>query len=324
MSGRVLVTGAGGFIGGALCARLLRDAWQPRALLRSGALPGVPCVHGDLLDMQAMRAACTGVERIFHCAGRAHVDERAGGGGEHFRSNLEGTRVLAEAALAEGVRRLVFLSSVKAVGEAGDRQVGEEWDAEPETAYGRSKRAAETALRGFAERGLEVVVLRPAMVYGPGCKGNLPAMMRWVAKGWFPPLPETGNRRSLVHVDDLLDAMLRAAQHPEAAGRTYVVAAREAFSGRALYDALRRALGMPPSGRHVRREMLAVAARAGDLLRAVGWAGVPFHSAALSRLLDSAWYSAAAIECELGWQARVTLDEGLAGMLDNRAGDGNA
>jgi len=131
----------------------------------------------------------------------------------------------------------------------------------------------------------------------------------------FPPLPETGNHRSLIHVDDVVAAMRLVADDDRANGRTYIVAAQEAPSGRQLYDALREALGMPRRIWAVPEPALRLAASIGDGLEAVTRRRLPLDSEALDRLLGSAWYSSARIERELGWCAKVSLAEGLREMF---------
>jgi nucleoside-diphosphate-sugar epimerase len=129
-------------------------------------------------------------------------------------------------------------------------------------------------------------------------------------------LPETGNHRSLVHVDDVVAAMRLVAGDERAAGRTYIVAAPEAPSGRELYDALRKALGMSPCAWEVPASVLRMGAWLGDGLEALARRRMPLDSEVLERLLGSAWYSPARIERELGWRARVSLAEGLREMFE--------
>lgn len=312
----ILVTGATGFIGSRLLQTLQHAGEACRAMQRQGEIrAGV--VLADLEDNDSLRRACEGVDTIFHCAGYAHAF-RSSEAEEcmHWRVNFRGTENLLAAACAAGVRRFVYLSSVKAVGEPGAECVDEEYPAPPLSAYGLAKRAAEARVLAAGANGvMHVVVLRPAMVYGRGGRGNLERMARLVAKGWFPPLPETGNRRSLVHVTDLVDAMRLVASNPLANGRIYIVASSEMPSGRALYDALRQALSKSPVSWALPRSLLNAAARAGDFLGGLLGRRVPFNTEVLSRLLDDACYSAARLKKELGWTAKVTLAEGLREML---------
>jgi len=292
-----LITGATGFIG----RRLLQPG--DRALVRDGAaIPGA--VPGDLLEPTSLDAACEGIETVFHCAGYAHAFASSDPDA-HWRINFEGTRNLLAAAGAAGVQRFVFLSSVKAMAEPGEACVDEDWPGEPVSPYGRAKRAAEDAvLEAGARYGMHVVNLRLAMVYGRGGRGNLERMARGIRGGWFPPLPETGNRRSLVHVDDVVQVMRLVAERPQANGRTYIVADPRAYSGREIYAALRLALGMPPVQWSVPAGVLRRAGRLNSRLGEV-----------VERLIGSACYLPARIKRELGWRARVGLAQGLAEML---------
>jgi len=306
--GYSLVTGASGFIGGHLLAE------GDRALLRhAAATPG--SVVGDLLAPESLAAACEGVESVFHCAGYAHAFSSSDPD-IHWRINYEGTRNLLKAAGEAGVRRFVFLSSVKAMAEPGAICADEDWPGEPATPYGRAKRAAEGAvLEAGAKYGMHVVNLRLAMVYGRGGRGNLERMARGIRAGWFPPLPDTGNRRSLVHVDDVVAAMRLVAQAPAANGRTYIVADPKAYSGHEIYDAIRRALGKLPARWRVPTALLRSGGWLGDGLGKLAGRTLPLNSEVTERLLGSACYSPARIERELGWRADIGLDKGAREML---------
>lgn len=312
----ILVTGGHGFIGGRLVAALRADGLDVRVLTRRPPA-GVGEFQGDLCQPASLAAACAGIDTVFHCAGHAHAfgARSEADAARHRLVNLEGSRALADAAGRAGVRRLVFLSSVKAMGEPGEACVDETWPAPPTSAYGLAKRDAEEALLAAGERfRMHVVCLRLAMVYGAGGRGNLERMAALVRRGWFPPLPETGNRRSMVHVSDAVAAMRTVAGDPRAAGRRYIVAHPDTHSGRKLYDALRAAAGLAPVGWAVPRGLLVAAARLGDLGAAVAGRRLPLDSEALDRLLGSACYSPARIERELGWRATVDLAAGLREM----------
>lgn len=306
-----LITGATGFIG----RRLLQPS--DCALVRLASdLPGA--VIGDLLDPASLSTACAGIDTVFHCAGYAHAFTSSDPDA-HWRINFEGARNLVEAAGQAGVRRFVFLSSIKAMAEPGDVCVNEDWPGEPTTPYGAAKRAAEDAvLEAGAKYGMHVVNLRLAMVYGRGGRGNLERMARGIRAGWFPPLPETGNKRSLVHVDDVVSVMRLVAEVPAANGRTYIVADPVSYSGRQIYDAIREALGFPPARWRVSANFLHLGGKVGDACGSLLRRPLPLNSEVVDRLLGSACYSPARIEQELGWRAQIGLAEGVREML----GDG--
>jgi nucleoside-diphosphate-sugar epimerase len=303
-----LITGATGSIGSRL-------RWSgDRALVRSGN--GIPdAVVGDLFDPASLRYACAGIERVFHCAGYAHAFASSDTD-IHWRVNFEGTRNLVNAAGEAGVRRFVFLSSVKAMAAPGAECIDEDWPGEPDSAYGRAKRAAEDAvLEAGVKYGMHVVNLRLAMVYGRGGRGNLERMARGVRAGWFPRLPDTGNKRSMVHVDDVVAAIRFVADAPAANGRTYIIADPRPYSGREIFDAIS---GVPPRMTFhwgLPAALLRAGAMTGDVLGRLTGRPLPVNSEVVERLLGSACYSPARIGRELGWRAKVGLAEGVREML---------
>jgi nucleoside-diphosphate-sugar epimerase len=294
---QILLTGATGFIG----RRLLAPGWRPLVRRPAGLVD--ECV-GDLLDPASLARACEGVEALVHCAGEAEAS-RFSDAARVWEVNVTGTKNLLEAAGRAGVKRFVLLSSVKAMAEPGKACADEDWPGDPQTPYGRSKLAAEEALwEACARFRLDGVVLRMPMVYGRGNRGNLWRMAELIRRGRFPPLPEVGNRRSLVHVEDVVAAVRLVLSHPAAVGRTYIVADPKPYSSRELYDAIRAALGMPPVRWAVPAGVFRFAARLS-----------PRAAEAVDKLLGSACYSPARIERELGFRARVGLAEGLREML---------
>ncbi len=322
----VLVTGGTGFVGRRLVMALRERGARIRGLVRpASTIPtdwkGVETVPGDLSDAPSLARACVGMETVFHAAGFVHADaaETPECAARHWAVNAEGTCDLLDAATAAGVKRFVFVSSVRAVGEPGPRCVDELWDAPPTTPYGRAKRAAEErALAAGRETGMHVIILRPALVYGPGMKGNLTRLIEAVRRGWFPSLPETGNRRSMIHVDDLVQALLLAAAHPAAAGQTYFVTDGRPLSGRELYVILRRALGRSPPCWAIPASALHGAA---GLVDGVLWlVGRRERSArgALDKLLGWACYDSSRIANALGYRPVWDLESALPELLQGK------
>ncbi|RMG29701.1 MAG: NAD-dependent epimerase/dehydratase family protein [Gammaproteobacteria bacterium] len=308
-----LVTGATGFVGRHLVAALRADAEPVRALVRApgASLPdGVARHVGDLLQPASLHGAGAGVRGVFHLAGYAHAlhadAERA------RRVNVEGTRALLVALEAEGAPPVVYVSSVKATGRHPRECLDEAAATPPDGLYGRLKREAEALVLDYGRRtGAHVAILRPALVYGPGVKGNLAALYAAVRRGRFPLLPETGQCRSLVDVRDLVAALRLAMTRPTARGRVYHVTDGECYSTRRLALACYRACGRPPPRLAVPLGLLRWGARLGDRLERWTGRALPLDSAVLARLTESACYEAARIRRELGFVPRWRFEEAV-------------
>jgi nucleoside-diphosphate-sugar epimerase len=298
----VLVTGATGFVGTALCAAL-EAAGRPFRRAVRAAGPASAVVVGDIGPTTDWRPALQGVRCVVHLAARTHVlaESAADPLAEYRRANVEATLRLAREAAAAGARRLVFMSSIKVNGESSHRPYTEADPPRPEDAYGVSKWETEQALAALAAAtGLEVVVLRPPLIYGPGVKGNFLRLMRLVARGTPLPLASIDNRRSLIHVGNLADAVLAAIDAPGAAGRTYLAADGEDVSTPGLIRAIAGALG-------TRARLLPCPVALLNL-----GAAVAGRRAEAERLTGSLQVDASLLMRELGWRPRVTLAQGLA------------
>jgi nucleoside-diphosphate-sugar epimerase len=305
---RVLVTGATGFVGRALVRRLLADGRQVRAAVRPGAtaLPREveTAVIGDIGPETDWRTALAGVGAIVHLAARAHVlrDSSPDVHALYRAVNTLGALRLAEAAAAAGVRRFVFLSSARV---HGDHSTGAPFtESSPLAAtdpYGRSKAEAERGLAALAAAGgLDPVILRPPLVYGPGARGNFARLVRLVARGVPLPLGAVRNRRSLVFVGNLVDAIVRSLDHPAAARETFMVSDGEDVSTPELIRRIARVLGKSTRLTPVPPAVLRLGGRL------VG------RSDDVARLLDDLVVDSSRIGERLGWRPPFTLDEGLA------------
>jgi len=321
----VLVTGGTGFIGGHLVSALIRHGADVRVLVREtseavhgGGRSDVQRSIGDLNDMVSLARTCDGIDTVFHTAGYAHAKdgETNTGAIQHQRVNVAGTGMLLRCAQGKGVRRFVFISSSKAAGEGGELQVNEEWDRAPETAYGKSKKEAERLVLDAGLRSdMHVCNLRPALVYGPGVKGNLQKMIVAIEHGKFPPLPEIGNRRSMVHVDDVVQAALLAATSARANGKTYIVTDDQTYSTRYIQESIYRALGKRVPSWSVPICVLRAIAKIGDLVSLITRRHFVFDSDTLEKLLGSAWYSVEKIKRELGYRPKRAFDDAVEEMV---------
>jgi UDP-glucose 4-epimerase len=325
MSGMALVSGASGFIGRRLVDALRQRGVTVRALTRdvqkvSSLWSGdrVAVAHADLCEPQAIGDACTGVQTVFHLAGYAHAedDENFTADALHERITVSGTRALIDTAAHAGVQRVVFVSSVKAMGEGSNECLNESSEVEPKSAYGRAKREAERTVLEVGERhNFHACVLRLPLVYGPGVKGNLLRMIAAIDRGHFPPIPETGNKRSLVHVDDVIQAALLVADNPQANGQVYIVTDDRVYSTRQIYSLMRTALGKAVPHWSIPPAALQAGAKLGDLIGRLRGRRFAFDSVAFDKLLGSAWYSCEKIKRELDYRPTHTLDDSMNEMV---------
>jgi len=306
---KVLTTGASGFIGNAMCSWLVAQGLDTVGTVRklpTHVLPNVDYrIVGDLDVNTDWCAALAGVEGIIHCAARVHVmHETADDPLMAFRSaNVAGTGQLARQAAAAGVKRLVFVSSIKVNGEKTATGFNEGDAPAPQDPYGQTKWEAEQMLSQISnETGLEVVIVRPPLVYGPGVKGNLARLLSWVERGVPLPLAGIRNTRSLIGIDNFTSALHACLTHPAAAGRTYLVRDGEDISTPELIRRL---------GHHLDKPARLFALPPPLLERLAGLVG---RRADAQRLTGSLIVDDSRIRLELGWVPPRTLDEGLALM----------
>ena len=250
----VLVTGATGFVGSGLVSRLAAEDVETLACVRRDIDPMQEGVRdilvAELTAKTDWRQVLAGVKSVVHLAARVHVmHDTAADPVTAFRAvNVDGTVNLARQAAAAGVKRFVFISSVKANGESTQpgRAFTETDAPNPQDAYGQSKHEAEQGLRQLsADTGMEVVIIRPPLVYGPGVKANFAALMRVVQRGWPLPLGAVHNQRSLVALDNLVDFIITCITHPQAANQTFLVSDGQDLSTTELVRGMAQAAGVP-------------------------------------------------------------------------------
>ncbi len=334
---RVLVTGATGRLGRHLVAALLEAGCLVSVLTRSaravqGAWPGktIETRVGDLTNPGSLAGALDGVRGLFHLAshspppGEPDVYEAPA----HWRVSAQGTEHLLAAAIAAGVQRVVYLSSVKSMGDAAGasaRPADESTPARPDTLYGRAKLAAERAVLAAGSAGrMHASVLRLPMVYGLGGQGNLARMIDAIARRRFPPWPRVNNRRSAIHVDDVVAAALLVATDRRAAGECYLVTDGAEYSTRWLYEQIHVALGRPIPDWSLPLWGWRGAARLGTLGERLTGRAMPLTSDALRKLAGDAWYSSQKIRDELSYVSSHRLETEIPRLVSAYLGSGAA
>lgn len=302
-----LVTGAKGFVGKELCNRLILQGVRVRGTVRSSS---AQC-HLDFYRACEITAITDWtdllreVDTVIHLAARVHVmfDKSADPLSEFRRTNVEATINLAKQAADMGIKRFIFISSVKVNGESTEPGgvYSADDDPGPEDAYGVSKFEAEQALLNLAaESAMEVVIIRPPLVYGPGVKANFANMIRWLASGVPLPLGAiTNNRRSLVALDNLVDLIITCIDHPAAANQIFLVSDGEDLSSAELLTRMAKALGKPVRLFFVPIPILKLGA---ILLN---------KRSIFQRLCGSLQVDIEKTRQLLGWNPPITIDEGL-------------
>lgn len=306
-STNILITGATGFVGKRLCVQLVKRGRNVTAAVRehSTALPDAvkQVVVGSYDGQTEWAPALDRIDAVVHLAARTHVmRETATDPLAAYRAiNVEATGRLARQAAAAGVRRFVYMSSVKVNGEGRTTPYTEDDPPAPEDAYGVTKSEAEQMLRRVErETDMQVVTIRPPLVYGPGVKANFLALIRGVDRRLPLPVGGIRNRRSLVFLDNLVDAVAVCVDRAEAAGQTYLVSDGEDVSTPELVRRIGLALG--------RRPIILPAPQ--RLMRLVG--RLTGRSGAVDRLLGSLTVDIAKIRRQLDWSPPHSLDEGLS------------
>ena len=304
---RVLVTGATGFVGGTLCETLSQNGYIVRAALRADrSMPSwieEKVVVGDIGQGTDWERALNGVVLVMHLAARAHIIHDSPANSHlYFDTNTQGTKCLAEASARAGVRRFVFLSSVKVNGESTtNRAYAASDDPRPEDDYGKSKWMAEKHVAQIAEHtGMAAVIVRAPLVYGPGVRANFFRLLRVVEKHWPLPLGAIHNRRSLVSIWNLCDFLVQVLQNPVAANRTWMISDGEDLSSPELIRRIGRAMGRPV-------RLLPIPP---SLLTLIGvLAG---RRQEIARICGSLAVDVTQTRRELGWAPAVTVDEAIA------------
>ena len=307
-----LITGASGFIGRHIAQELLAHGDSVAITFRASPKNSASAytsfrwhVVGDISTKTDWHPALQGVQTVVHCAARAHVmREHATDALAAYREvNVAGTLRLAQQAAAIGVKRFVFLSSIGVNGNQSMVPFTEASQLQPQDDYAVSKLEAEQALLALAaQSGMEVVIIRPPLVYGPNAPGNFGSLVRWVQCGFPLPLGAVNNQRSLVALDNLVSLVLLCAdlaKSPQAANQVFVVADDENVSTSTLLRKVARAMGLPSRLLPVPVNWLQ------------GGATMLGKRAVAVRLLGNLQVDATKARTLLGWSPVITLDQGL-------------
>jgi nucleoside-diphosphate-sugar epimerase len=307
---KVMVTGASGFVGNDTCARLVTQGMHVVGTVRRlplQPLPGMDYrVASDISKDTDWCEALKGVDTVVHCAARVHVTQETTADPlqEFRRINVGWTGRLARSAALQGVRRFVYLSSIKVNGEQTVVPFNEQDPPNPQDSYGISKWEAEQALAQVStQTGMEIVIVRSSLVYGPGVRGNFLQLLNILRRGVPLPLASIRNQRSFVYLGNLVDAMERCVQDPRAAGQTYLVSDGEDLSTPELVRRLGVAMG----------SKVCLWPCPTSLLHWIGQ--VAGKREIIDRLAGSLQANSSKIRTELDWRPPFTVDDGLSATV---------
>ncbi len=308
----VLVTGANGFVGKALCELLFAHGMTVTAAIRNEAsmqndrFSSIPV--GDIDGNTRWDEALKNIDCVVHLAARVHVMKETASSplAEFRRVNCDGSGKLARDAAAAGVKRLIYLSTIKVNGELTDGEpFTEQVNSAPLDPYGVSKWEAENLLRQTAsETGMEVVIIRPPLVYGPGVKGNFLTLLKSVSKGVPLPFALVNNRRSLVALGNLVDMIRECVANPMAANETFLVSDGEDLSTAELIKCIAKAMGRSPRLLPLPPQWL------------IAGASIAGKKVLADRLLGSLQVDSGKAARVLGWQPPQTVAQGIARVVD--------
>lgn len=308
----ILVTGSSGFVGQRLTTTLLHAGYGVRGVARSSPLNVVGARYefapiGDFSEVSNWQTLLAGVSTIVHTIARVHImGDKAMSPLDEFRKlNVQATLNLASQAAAEGVKRFIFISSIKVNGEStqDDKPFLETDDTVPTDPYGLSKFEAEQGLLAIAQQtNMEVVIIRPPLIYGPGVKANFASMMKWVKRGIPLPLGAVDNKRSLIALENLVDFITRCIEHPKAANEIFLISDGLAISTTELMHKVAKAFG---------NKAVLIPIPVSLMKFSASMIG---KQAVADRLFGSLEVDSTKARNLLGWQPIITMDEQLKKM----------
>ncbi len=318
----ILITGSTGFIGKQLIYRLSKKEYLIKAAVRSQSQKHIAKVAhitvGNIDGNTHWHEALQNIDIVIHLAARAHIlnDNSPNPEAEFFAVNTEGTANLVKQSIQAGVKHFIFISSIGAMASLSNQPLQENSPCQPDTPYGRSKLAAEQALITLASQSeMTWTILRPTLVYGPGNPGNMERLIKLVKKGLPLPFGLVNNRRSLVYVGNLVDAIITCLSHPNAKNQTFLISDGQDLSTPDLIRKIAYYLDCPCNLLPVPPSLLKVAGNLGDMGEKLLGRSLPLNTPTIDRLLGSLVVDSSKIRNTLNWLPPYTIDEGLQQTL---------
>lgn len=319
---RVLITGANGFVGRHLCQALLETGWAVRGACRQkgGLIAGVePVIIDEIGPETDWRKALKDVRHVVHLAAKVHEMDNTGRDGDSYeRVNAEGTRALAEAAVKQGIKRIILASSIKAMAEETPRNLPltEKSGFQPGDAYGRSKLEAERCLaRACVGSDTKWLILRLPLVYGPGVKANMLRLMHLVDKEIPLPFGLIRNQRSFISIENLTDLVIKGLTHPDAENEFFLVSDNRDLATPELIQLIARAMGRRTVLLPMPVFMLRLLGKLGDAAAKVTGRRTGLSSSTIARLTGSLAVDPSHCMETLGWQPPLTVEKGITEMV---------
>ncbi|MEQ9370539.1 MAG: NAD-dependent epimerase/dehydratase family protein [Coleofasciculus chthonoplastes F3-SA18-01] len=320
----ILITGAKGFIASHLMPYLDKPDRQITAAIRdrcsSNQFPSsvISVTIGDINGDTNWQQALKNIDTVIHLAARAHIlgEEILNPEAEFLRINTDGTANLVQRSIQAGVKHFIFISSVGAMATLSDHPLRETSPCQPDTPYGRSKLQAEQALIALASQSnMTWTILRPTLVYGSGNPGNMERLIKLINRGLPLPFGLANNRRSLLYVGNLVDAIATCLTHPNAKNQTFLVSDGQDLSTPELIRKIAYHLERPCHLLPVPPSLLKLAGHLGDTIEQFTKSPLPLNTSTIDRLLGSLVVDSSHIRNTLNWEPPYTVDEGLSKTL---------
>ena len=317
---RALVTGATGMIGPALVNQLLDESWNVRILARHSFNPAlfmapVERFSSDIVDLDSLRPAMEGVDVVFHLAAKLHLNTPSPKLSQEYRKiNVDGATNVARTALDAGIKRMVHFSTISVYGPSfGQAPHTEASPLNPQSLYAETKSQSEEGIRKIfqgGQRSSSFVILRLAAVYGPRLQGNYRSLVKALRLGLFRPIGSGRNRRTMIFIDDLVRAVLMAAQHPKAAGQVFNVTDGQIHTFNDVLNAMAGAMGKPPLSFHLPYKPMRTISAMTDHLSQTLRLPLPRLEPLVDKMIEDVAASGEKLRHELSFFPEYSLGEG--------------